>query len=230
METRELANGSDGPKITSLIELHPSVQVTKTAMLFSKAPSLSSWEDIGRRLTSVADSSAWWIADWLVYGENMFKDRYLEAIEKTSLSYQTLRNYAWVGRRFSHSRRRDNLSFGHHSEVAALEPPEQDYWLRKAEEYSWSRNQLRKQVRASLRQRGNPSVEPPGADENDAPRPINNETSPSPAPASVLSLILTSDQITLFERIALTYKMELQEWALSILESAARDDSCVQRR
>ncbi len=31
------------------------------------------------------------------------------------------------------SRRRENLSFGHHANVAALEPPEQDYWLDNAE-------------------------------------------------------------------------------------------------
>jgi hypothetical protein len=35
------------------------------------------------------------------------------------------------------SRRRDTLSFGHHAEVATLSEPEQDYWLRKAEEHRW---------------------------------------------------------------------------------------------
>ena len=75
---------------------------------------------------------------WLVYGESQFKDRYEEAIRRTSLNYQTLRNYTWVARRFDLSRRRDNLSFGHHAEVAALDPPEQEFWLRKAEKYGWS--------------------------------------------------------------------------------------------
>ena len=102
---------------------------------------------------SFTDSASWWVADWLAYGESQFKDRYDEAIRRTSLSYQTLRNYAWVARRFDLSRRRDTLSFGHHAEVAALEPPEQAYWLRKAEEHGWSRNQLRAEVRASRRER-----------------------------------------------------------------------------
>ena len=43
------------------------------------------------------------------------------------LDYQTLRNYAWVARRFAMSRRRDTLSFGHHAEVPALPEPEQGY-------------------------------------------------------------------------------------------------------
>jgi hypothetical protein len=89
----------------------------------------------------------------MIYGESAYTGRYREAIEKTSLDYQTLRNYAWVARRFPMSRRRDTLSFGHHAEVAALQGPEQDYWLRKAEELRWSRNQLRREVHTSLTER-----------------------------------------------------------------------------
>jgi hypothetical protein len=179
-------------------------------------------EDIGRQIISVANSSTWWIADWLVYGESRFKDRYLEAIAETSLNYQTLRNYAWVARRFDHSRRRDKLSFGHHSEVAALESPEQDYWLRKAEELDWSRNQLRSQIRASLRERGNPAAETPGTDGNEASGANDDKTALNGA-TSTLSLALTSEQITLFERSAGAHNMGLREWALGILESVARN-------
>jgi hypothetical protein len=225
MATGELVNGhAVGTKSASLMALQHSVQITKSGLLFARAPSLSSWEDIGRYIISVADSSTWWIADWLVYGEDTFKDRYVEAIEKTSLNYQTLRNYAWVARRFGHSRRRDKLSFGHHSEVAALDAPEQDYWLRKAEEFSWSRNELRRQVRASLRERGNLPVEPSGGAGSEATRRGNDETELS-EPRKTLRLVLTSDQITLFERTAETHNMELREWALTILESAARSGS-----
>jgi hypothetical protein len=64
-----------------------------------------------------------------------------------------------VARRFSLSRRRDKLSFGHQVEVAALSDPEQNYWLRKAEEESWSRNRLRREVRESYRQRNQEEVE-----------------------------------------------------------------------
>jgi hypothetical protein len=203
------------------MKLHPSVEVTKSGLLFSNAPCLSSWEEIGRQIISISDSSTWWIADWLVYGENTFKDRYLEAIAKTGLNYQTLRNYAWVARRLGHSRRRDSLSFGHHSEVASLEAPEQDYWLRKAEELGWSRNELRRQVRDSLRERGNLAAVPSGADGSDAPGADYDKDELNPA-AGTLRLVLTSNQITLFERAAVAHNMELHEWALGILEFAAR--------
>src|SRR5215471_21732183 len=99
--TCELASaGTGGQPPRSLMHLPASVQVSKSGLLFARTTPLSSWEDIGNQLISLADSSAWWIADWLVYGEDTFKDRYLEAIARTSLNYQTLRNYAWVARRF----------------------------------------------------------------------------------------------------------------------------------
>jgi hypothetical protein len=92
-----------------------------------------------------------------VFGEQAYAGRYRQAIKRTSLDYQTLRNYAWVARRFAMSRRRDTLSFGHHAEVAALPEPEQDFWLRKAEEHRWPVKHLRRQVRVSLAER---SAEP----------------------------------------------------------------------
>lgn len=111
------------------------------------------WLAIGTQLSGLASSSAWCLGDWLSYGEKTFSGRYREAIEQTSLDYQTLRNYAWVAKRFPMSRRRDTLSFGHHTEVAALPDPEQDYWLRKAEELSWSCKELRRELRVSLMER-----------------------------------------------------------------------------
>jgi hypothetical protein len=75
--------------------------------------------------------------------------RHRDAIQQTSLDHQTLRNNAWVARQVPLSRRRDSLSFGHHTEMAALAQAEQDFWLRKAEELSWPVRQLRQQVRAA---------------------------------------------------------------------------------
>ncbi|MGW0651777.1 LmbU family transcriptional regulator, partial [Streptomyces umbrinus] len=69
------------------------------------------------------------------------------AMERTSLDYQTLRNYAWVAGKVARSRRRPELSFQHHQEVAALPPDEQDYWLGRAVEGSWSRAELRRRLR-----------------------------------------------------------------------------------
>jgi hypothetical protein len=170
------------------------------------------WQQIGQEIFDVANASTWWIADWLVYGETAFQDRYREAIQKTALTYQTLRNYAWVARRFEISRRRDKLTFGHHAETAALEIPEQDYWLRKAEEHQWSRNDLRKEIRASLRERGKVLE----SDGDVAPGEPDTE-----ATQSHLLLRLTPDQVERFRKIAGAANVALEEWALQVLEQAA---------
>jgi hypothetical protein len=111
------------------------------------------WLGIGRQLSAISSSAAWCLGDWLAFGEKAYPGRYRQAIEQTSLDYQTLRNYAWVARRFALSRRRDTLSFGHRAEVAALPEPEQDYWLRQAEQHRWPVRQLRWQVHDSLSER-----------------------------------------------------------------------------
>ncbi|MGN5376760.1 LmbU family transcriptional regulator [Streptomyces lasalocidi] len=79
--------------------------VRKSGMLFPQNLPERSWERIGTDLRELVNSSAWWLADWLIYGETTYGwRRYKEAIERTGLDYQTLRNYAWVARRFEHHR------------------------------------------------------------------------------------------------------------------------------
>lgn len=107
------------------------------------------WQHIGKQIFLVMDASAWWIGDWLLFGKSKYPDRYRRAIEETELDYQTLRNYAWIARRFEPSRRRDGLSFQHHIEVASLPESERDEWLDQAEANKWSRNELRMRLRAS---------------------------------------------------------------------------------
>jgi hypothetical protein len=107
---------------------------------------ITAWRHLGKQIFVIADSSAWWLGDWLIYGQAAYPDRYRHAIAETSLDYQTLRNYAWVARRFTPNRRRERLSFQHHAEVAGLPENEQEALLTQAELNRWSRNQLRRQI------------------------------------------------------------------------------------
>jgi hypothetical protein len=122
--------------------------------------SIDNWRRIGERITAISDASGWWLGDWLIYGQERYPDRYRRAIAQTSLDYQTLRNYVWVARRFEPSRRRASLSIQHHISVAALPPNEQDHWLQLAEKFTWSRNELRRQLRNSVDSSGQQDDEP----------------------------------------------------------------------
>ncbi|MFF8957562.1 LmbU family transcriptional regulator [Streptomyces sp. NPDC014894] len=159
---------------------------------------LDVWCRIGDQIVSVADSSAWWIGDWLVFGQEQYHDRYKHAMKETSLDYQTLRNYAWVARKFEPSRRRDALTFQHHMEVAALSADDQEHWLDFAVRLGWSRNELRKQIRAST-----------------APDEI-----PDANPEIQLNLRLDKDRLKCWEEAAHKSNQSLMEWMSTVLDRA----------
>jgi hypothetical protein len=167
------------------------------------------WLRVGRQLAGIYSSSAWCLGDWLVYGEAAYSGRYRDAVERTGLDYQTLRNYAWVANQFSLSRRRDDLSFGHHAEVAALAEAEQDFWLRKAVELGWSVKQLRGQVRASHSER---SVRAGGGGDQQAG---------SERPGVRLDICLTPEQQDAYQAAASRAGFGVAEWAVLTLDQAA---------
>jgi hypothetical protein len=169
------------------------------------------WLGIGRQLSAVCSSAAWCLGDWLAYGERAYAGRYRQAIEQTSLDYQTLRNYAWVAGRFAMSRRRDRLSFGHHAEVAALAQPERDFWLRKAEEHRWPVKRLRREVRASLAERSAGQ---------------HHQAEPGPARRDwvTLQIRISAAQLETCQVAAGKASLSIEAWTAVALEHAARHE------
>jgi hypothetical protein len=157
------------------------------------------WEEAGPKLFRIADSSAWCIGDWLVYGQDTYQERYRHALASAGLEYQTLRNYAWVARAYEMPRRHGALSFQHHAELASLTPAEQDMWLDRAEKHGWSRNQLRRHVRESRGVSG------------------GGETGRSMLPA----IRTTGERLAQWRRAAGELGTELDAWIISTLDDAA---------
>lgn len=194
-----------GPAAQQLPTAHPrrgarnGVLVTRVGLQIPAAVSYDTWESAGRRISAVANSSAWCLGDWLVYGQWRYTDRYRRAVDAVGLDYQTLRNYAWVARRFEVSRRRDTLSFNHHAEVASLLPHEQDYWLNQAQELGWSRNQLRANVRAA------------------------REKEPAAAKTASVGIQLTPERIARYRAAAERSDSSLESWMVDRLDLAANN-------
>jgi hypothetical protein len=137
------------PRDAAIVRRHG--RSTPTALHLRNGIAFDDWLDVGRRISLIASASGWWLGDWLVYGQRTYRERYRAALDATPLDYQTLRNYAWVARRFEQRRRRSALSFQHHAEVAALADADQDIWLQRAERLGWSRNELRRRLGAARR-------------------------------------------------------------------------------
>lgn len=165
--------------------------------------SIDVWCGIGAQLSALAEASSWWIGDWLVYGERNFPRRYRRAMRETSLDYQTLRNYAWVARKFDLKRRRSGVSFQHHVEVAALSEDEQDHWLDFAERLGWSRNELRRQIKASYSE-GDKKTYALG-------RPERVQ----------VSLQVSVDRVERWKQAAANSNHSLAEWIANVLDKVA---------
>jgi hypothetical protein len=157
------------------------------------------WAALGSRIAGLASASAWCLGDWLVFGERAYGERYRTALAATTLDYQTLRNYAWVARRIPMSRRRDTLSLQHHAEVAALPDAQQDLWLLRAERQRWSRNELRRRLRAARTLSA-------GGDEQRA---------------VVLRVQVTSDRERRWRRAAEALDEHLADWVTRAVDAAA---------
>lgn len=210
---RSITSARDGPADV--------VVVPRRGLRFMRQLPFERWLNVGRHLSDVYSSSAWCLGDWLAYGERTYGGRYRDAIEATSLDYQTLRNYAWVAKRFSLSRRRDSLSLAHHAEVAALPEAEQDFWLRKAEQLDWSVKLLRLEVRKSLLER---SKGDGSADNNDALSGGNQPGLRSRAEDCKISLTiyLKLELWQACQEIAGRVGLTVESWANMALDQAAR--------
>jgi len=99
----------------------------------------------GEEPTRISSGIMWWLGDWIRFGDEKWGEKYDEAIS-LGFAYQTALNAVSVAKKFEFSRRRENLSWGHHEAVAYLEEPFADAFLDDAITRKWSQKELRKQV------------------------------------------------------------------------------------
>ncbi|WP_327303724.1 LmbU family transcriptional regulator [Streptomyces sp. NBC_01298] len=164
---------------------------------------LAEWKRFGKHLYLIADSSSWWLGDWIIFGQDMYPGRYRQAMEETGLDYKTLRNYAWIARRFTAAERHPKVSFQHHAEVASLEPAKRAMWLERATQEGWSRNTLRQHVRQAALAGSSDA-----ADEREGKQ-------------VQLQVRTTAERETLWAGAAERDGRDLAEWIISSLDRAA---------
>jgi hypothetical protein len=112
---------------------------------------LDQWLVLVRKTGRERSGAQWRLGDLLNYGESRYGEAYEREIETTGLSYQTIANIKSIAAKVELSRRRENLSFAHHAEVASLSPADQDNFLDLAQGRGWSRAELRAEVGKAAR-------------------------------------------------------------------------------
>lgn len=108
-----------------------------------------SWSDMFVGWQLAVRAMPWVLGDLFNLGERLFGEpAYGAIIDDSGVGRATIRNYAWACRQVPLARRRADLSFSHHYEVAGLPAELADDLLDRAAANSWARRELRAAVAA----------------------------------------------------------------------------------
>lgn len=140
-------NNSIIPINDVVLVLSDNVRAYKTGLIITNGATFEECQDADEKLNKIEGSVQWWRGDLLNFAEQKYGQMYSQFLDEDKRNYSTLRIQKWVASKFELLRRRNNLSWSHHYEVADLEPEEQDELLDRAEDEGWNRNKMRKQVR-----------------------------------------------------------------------------------
>jgi N6-adenosine-specific RNA methylase IME4 len=108
--------------------------------------SFEEWKGIGEQLFNIEANIQWWLGEWWLFGEKEYGHS-AERANLTRYKLHTAQNAARVARSIESSRRRENLTFGHHEAVAALPHGAQDELLNQAEDEHLPVRELRERAR-----------------------------------------------------------------------------------
>lgn len=154
-KTLVLATAVDETGSTSTVMQgrNPLGEITETGLVLYDPLALSYevFEQMGRLFGKANRQLQWVIGDWLIMVEEIYPDRYSQAVEATGLSPQTLMNRRSVcgkipGGKGPGNRRRAGVPFSVHAELAYLEPKDRDRWLARAEKEDMTREILREHL------------------------------------------------------------------------------------
>jgi hypothetical protein len=146
----------------------PSAELTRVGWTPGADLGLAEWSAVGRRFGEIGRCSQWWLGDWIHYGNTKFGERYSRAVKLTGYDVQSLMNMVYVASRFEIYRRRENLSWSHHSTLAPLDIASQEYWLSRALADKLSVADLRVELRTRRRVLKDPAAEADASSEGPA--------------------------------------------------------------
>lgn len=150
----------------------PIEGATPTALHLPPDLDKGRWERIGEFLWSLGGALQWWIGDYLHYGTArgyITRERYDIAEAHSGYERHYLWNLAYVAGKVQTSRRREDLAWALHAEVASLPADDQERLLAQASQNTWTREQLRAAVK-ELKKPGHET-----SDEDHTKRTAGNE-------------------------------------------------------
>lgn len=132
----------------------PGVRATRIGLEINENLTQEAANTVFACLEHITGCSNWLWGDALAFagrkwGNQYVASQYVRASEATGLAPQTLKIACYTAERIEMKRRRRELNFTHHAEVAwnYTDPQEQDRWLDRAVSEDWSAIQLRRSIR-----------------------------------------------------------------------------------
>lgn len=92
-------------------------KLSQTSFTLRPGLSLEEWIEAGRSLRALERGIQFWVGDWMAYGEAHYGEEAFADLERQD---KTLANWAAVARGVDPARRREDVRFSHHAEVAPL--------------------------------------------------------------------------------------------------------------
>lgn len=134
----------------------PGVRVTRIGLEIDENLTPEVVATVFACIEHITGCSNWLWGDALAFagrqwGNQFVDSKYQHAAESTGLAIPTLRTARYTAERIPMPRRRRELTFTHHAEIAYGfdDPAVQDEWLDRAINEKWSAIQLRKAIRLS---------------------------------------------------------------------------------
>ncbi len=126
--------------------------LTETSYQLPDNLNLGEWLAIGETLQRMERSVMWWLGDWWRFGQRKYGEMASQASrdmvkDVTGHAYKTVANAASVAEKFEFSRRRENVPFTHHAEVASLPVAEAEALLDEVEQTGLGTRDLREKVK-----------------------------------------------------------------------------------
>jgi hypothetical protein len=157
---------TESPSGRPVLELPSGATLYSTGLKLPPELDLESWKLIGAKIANIAQGVQWAVGDWWCYGYHEYGERKAVAAARLlPFEFGTLMNWGSVARNVETSRRREGVSFSHHTEVAKLEPDDQVRWLARAAEKKLSTKKVRQQIAREQYRNGPGFIEPTPHDE-----------------------------------------------------------------
>lgn len=129
-------------ELTPFVSLEHSGALSRVGLRLPIDITRDQYEALGYALGEAHRAVQFAVGDYILEGEKLFGQDAYQLQESLGISEEQRRQWVRVAERIPLERRRPELTWAHHREVAAQEPDDQDAWLEQAVANNWTKGEM----------------------------------------------------------------------------------------